>query len=81
MAELGNCVLCLKVINEGDRYHHGCEDIACEDCAPTYADMLAEPEFFRDLKTDEPMTAAEAEQAVSAHLAAGGKLTDKMVSE
>jgi hypothetical protein len=80
MNELGPCVLCAKMIREGERYHSGCDDIACEDCAPVWADMLAEPESFRDLETDEPLTAEQARARVDAHLAAGGSVTDKMVS-
>ncbi|MGJ2409039.1 hypothetical protein ACR8FJ_23185, partial [Salmonella enterica subsp. enterica serovar Paratyphi A] len=74
-------LFCLHTINEGDLYHQAGGELACEACAPTYADMLAEPESFRDLKTDEPLTAAQASAAVDAHLADGGQLTDKMVSE
>ena len=80
MVELGNCVLCLKAIYEGDRYHHGCEEIACEECAPTWGDMLSEPESFLDFQTDEPLTAEQAREWVDAHLEAGGSLTYKMVS-
>jgi hypothetical protein len=80
MAKLGNCVFCRKVIREGDRYHSGVDEIACEACAPTYADMLAEPGSFRDFQTDASLTAEQAKAAVGAHLAGGGSLEDKMVS-
>ncbi|MDR7035246.1 hypothetical protein [Mesorhizobium sp. BE184] len=80
MAKLGNCVFCQKVIREGQLYHHGIDEIACEACAPSYGDMLAEPGSFRDFQTDEPLTAEQAKAAIDAHLAKGGALTDKMVS-
>lgn len=79
MAKLGQCVFCQKTIREGQPYHFGCDEIACEACAPTYADMLAEPASFRDGYSDETLTAEQARQRVEAHIARGGALTDKMV--
>ena len=78
-AAIGWCEGCSKALFDEDRYHNGYEVLLCEACAPTYEDMLTEPASFRDLDTDEPMTAVKAASLVKAHIAAGGKLTDKMV--
>lgn len=77
---LGRCVACAKPIFEGEPYHHGSEEPQCKECAPTYQDMLNEPQFFISFQTDEPMTPQQAKEVVDRHLAKGGSLTDKMVS-
>lgn len=76
----GNCVACAEPIFEGEPYHHGAEEIQCQECAPTYQEMLASPQHFVSFDTDEHMTAEQAKEVADAHLADGGALTDKMVS-
>lgn len=79
---VGRCEGCDEPIWEGDRYAYGSEDgiYLCEECAPSWEDMLENPDHFYD-GDGEYLTAETAKAAVDAHLAAGGKLTDKMVSE
>jgi hypothetical protein len=78
---IGRCEGCDEPIWEGDRYACGNEDCIylCEDCAPSWGDMLANPDQFYD-DEGEYHTAETVKAAVDAHLAAGGSLEDKMVS-
>lgn len=78
---IGHCVACAEPVFDGEPYHIGADEIQCAECAPTYADMLREPENFVTFSTGEPMTHDEAQAVVDDHLAAGGSLEDKMVSE
>lgn len=77
----GDCVGCCAPIWEGDRYAYDSENAiyTCEECAPSYEDMLDSPGLFYDAD-GEYLTPEKARAAVDAHLAAGGSLTDKMVS-
>lgn len=76
---LAFCEGCDEPIFEGEAYHSG-EDVSlCQNCAPSYADMLAGHENFRG-ENDEPMTADEAKAIANAHVSAGGSLDDKMVT-
>lgn len=77
---LGTCVGCSEPIFEGDRYHSGPDENMCAECAPSFADMLAEPHHFTDNTTDDDMTPDRAKAICDAHVAKGGALTDKMVS-
>jgi hypothetical protein len=69
---------------DGDKYHAGSDVALCEECAPSYGDILASPSHFLKFgegdEDDRPMNADEAKAIVDAHLAAGGSLADKMVS-
>lgn len=79
--ELGEPRLCEcgEPVFEDEPCHYGGDVLLCVQCAPTYADMLQTPGAF--LGSDmESMTPEQAQAAVDAHLAAGGSLTDKMVS-
>lgn len=78
---VGRCEGCMKPIWHGERYHSDPENgiVLDEECAPSWADMLANPEHFRDDEGDN-MTPEVAKTLVDAHLAAGGSLDDKMVS-
>lgn len=74
------CEGCRKVIHPGDLAASGGDSIwLCEECAPTFADMLKEPEGFCD-DDYTPLSPEAAQAIVDVHLAAGGALTDKMVS-
>jgi hypothetical protein len=75
---VGYCEGCDEPIFEGDSYHSGADVYLCKECAPSYADLLANPENFSGV--DEPMTANEAALIFSAHINAGGSPEDKMVS-
>lgn len=77
---IGRCVACAEPVFDGEPFHMGADEIQCAECAPTYADMIRDPEYFVSFKTGEPMTPAEAQAAVDKHLASGGSLEDKMVS-
>lgn len=48
--------------------------------APTFQDMLREPEQFSDAEGN-PLTAEQAMMRVHAHISAGGTVHDKMVPE
>lgn len=78
---VGRCEGCDEPIWEGERYAYGSDDgiYLCEDCAPSWGEMLANPEYFIDAD-GEPHTAESAKAACDAHLADGGSLDDKMVS-
>ncbi len=78
---IGRCEGCTDPIWKGERYSYDSEGgvTLCEECAPSYADMLAEPQFFYDGE-GETMTPEQAKAICDAHLAAGGSLDDKMVS-
>jgi len=79
----GDCLGCSAPIFEGDAYSPDVSgDILCEECSPTYADMVASPGHFMhvdDEGEDAPMTAEQARAIADAHVAAGGSLDDKMV--
>lgn len=78
---VGRCEGCDEPIWEGERYAYGSEDCIylCEQCAPSWGDMLANPSHFVD-DDGEYHTAETAKAAVDAHVAGGGSLDDKMVS-
>lgn len=78
---VGRCEGCMDPIWEGERYAYDRNNgiHLCEECAPSYADMLAEPQHFYD-GDEETMTPEKARAICDAHLAAGGSLDDKMVS-
>lgn len=73
------CEGCSEPIFEGDRYHSGGDVDLCENCAPSYQNMLDSPGSFMNSE-DEPMTKADAERIVALHVEAGGAASDKLVS-
>lgn len=77
-----HCLLCEKLIKPGDPCHRaGGEssgEVACEACAPTWEE-IREPGFWCDGETGEPVPPEEIEAEIAAHLASGGKITDKIV--
>lgn len=76
-----NCDGCNKALKEGDQWHMCFDGPAlCESCAPTYQDALNNPETFTDHNTGEQMSPEAALAWVSRHLAAGGSLSDPIVS-
>lgn len=76
---IGLCEGCSKPIHCDDPHHSGWECLLCAECAPSFADMLAEPQSFIDLSTGEPLTSDAVRAKADAHLAAGGKLEDKVL--
>lgn len=72
------CEGCGKTIAPGDKAHRGSEVWLCEACAPDYGDLQQNPGSFMNPE-GEPLTQAEADEQVAAHLAAGGNLDDKLV--
>lgn len=76
---LGRCEGCSDPIFEGDRHSHDRMSgiILCEDCSPTWHDLLREPESFYNGE-DVYYTAETAKAAADAHVAAGGSLDDKI---
>lgn len=77
-----HCLFCEKLIRPGYPCHRGggmsAGEVACEACSPTWAD-IREPGFWIDGKTGEPVPPEKVEAEIATHLAAGGKLTDKIV--
>lgn len=55
-------------------------DALCEECAPTYQSLLDEPDSFVD-SDEEPLSPEAAREWVDSHLAAGGKITDKILNQ
>lgn len=78
-ADVQTCESCLEPIFEGEKRAVGDDVTLCENCAPEYDYMLRHPEHFQN-SDGEPMTPAEAKALCDAHVAAGGALTDKMVT-
>lgn len=78
---ISECEGCGELLWQGDRYGYDSRNhiYMCEPCSPSYQDMLDEPQNFYDAD-DEDMTPEKVREIVDAHLAAGGSLTDKMVS-
>lgn len=78
---VGVCEGCSEPIWRGDRYSSDPDSgvCLCEECAPSWGDMIDSPDYFRD-DDGEPMTPEKAKALCDAHVAAGGSLTDKMVS-
>lgn len=77
---VGTCEGCLKVVWEVEPYSYDSENAVtlCEECSPSYQDMLDDPSsFYGD--DEEYLTPEQAKAIVDAHVAAGGKLSDKMV--
>lgn len=72
-----HCEGCSKPIFDGDPYHAGSDVDLCADCAPTFADLLAQPGSFADTE-GEPMSFAAATEIYEAHIAAGGSADDKI---
>lgn len=72
-----HCEGCGRAIRDGDPYHAGSDVDLCADCAPTFADLLAQPGSFADSEGD-PLTFAAASEIYDAHLAAGGSPEDKI---
>ena len=78
--EAQKCPFCDNVVRDGDGYHGTSEgELVCLDCAPTYGDLLRDPESFLDAN-DEPMTQERAKELCDAHVASGGSLDDKVVA-
>ena len=79
---LAQCEGCSKPIFEGEKvfdYEDG--PSFCEACAPTYAEMLAEPSgwfSYDDEGEQVPMTPEKAQAICDEHVAAGGAITDSM---
>lgn len=77
-AHMGWCEGCGRPLFERDRYHVGADVCLCEECCPSYADMLASPQLFRDAE-DEPLSAEAARAIVDVYIAAGGSIEDKVL--
>lgn len=79
MAEKQCCDACLDPMPQGAPYSYDSVNsmTLCEACTPSYADMLTDPGSFYDAD-EEYMTPEQARATVDAHIAAGGKLTDKV---
>ncbi|RIY00180.1 hypothetical protein D3218_12895 [Aureimonas flava] len=73
------CEGCGKPIHENDPHHAGVDVELCPECAPDWSDMLATPHLFMNAD-DTEMTREQVQALVDRHLAAGGSLTDKLVS-
>lgn len=75
----GFCEGCSEPLFGGDLYHGGIDVYLCQECAPSYADLLTSYDNFRGRDDEDPMTKEEAQAICDAHVAAGGSLEDKMV--
>ncbi len=75
---IGNCESCCEPIFDGDRCTGG-EFNLCEECAPSWQDMLDSPENFEDPDGNR-LTREKVKPYFDAHIAAGGAAEDKMVS-
>ena len=71
------CEGCDEPIFEGDPRAGADDGVLCINCAPTYADILADPGHFRNAD-DDPMSADEARAVCDQHVAAGGSLEDSL---
>lgn len=79
--EDGKCDTCDATIKAGTPY--SCDDNSgmtfCVECSPTWQNMLDEPESFYDAE-GEYLTPEQGKAKVDAHLANGGKLTDRILN-
>lgn len=78
---IGRCEGCEEPIFDGERYSYDSINAIhlCEECSPSYADMLADPTSFYN-NDEEYLTPEQAKDICDAHVAKGGSLDDKMVS-
>lgn len=72
------CESCGKNIMDGDPYHRGVDVELCTECAPSWAEMIANP---WDFKTTDggAVNFKDILRDYNLHLARGGKPEDKMV--
>lgn len=75
---IGNCESCCEPIFEGDRCTGG-EFNLCEECAPSWQDLIDSPEGFQDPEGN-PLTREAVQPFFDKHIAGGGSPEDKMVS-
>jgi hypothetical protein len=73
------CISCSEPLFETEPGLHDSDGgRICEGCSPDYAELLRSPETFTNMD-EEPMTPEQARYIYDAHIAAGGKPTDKFV--
>lgn len=72
------CEACAEPVFEGEPWLAG-ETPLCGTCAPTYADLLREPELFVNSE-DGVMAADEAKAIYDDHIASGGMPSDSMAT-
>lgn len=81
-ADVAKCESCSGYIFSGDQCSYDSEGgiYFCEDCSPTWREMLREPESFYNWVDGEQVyhTQATANAAAEAHVSNGGALTDKL---
>ena len=73
--EVQSCEGCSDPIFEGDKTAQESDGVLCENCAPTYEEILKSPSYFLNAD-EEPMSGEETKAFCDAHIAAGGVLTD-----
>lgn len=71
------CDCCGASIANGAPWCPSTEGVLCVPCAPTYAELLAEPTSFVDADLG-LLPRSERQALYDAHLAAGGKPGDSM---
>ncbi|MCX5581471.1 hypothetical protein [Kaistia terrae] len=75
------CEGCDKPIWSTDAYL-SCEDCdLCAGCAPTYADMAADPAAFAHPTTGKPLTVKEVRSIIDRHISAGGSPNDSLATK
>lgn len=74
-----SCDRCGRDIFVCDAANETDDSTYCAACAPTFEDLKADPLGFVDGDTG-PMSGKRAFEIVSAHLASGGSLTDKILN-
>ena len=75
---IDTCENCSEPIFEGEKCTGG-EFNQCEECAPSWQDLLDSPENFQD-PDGNLLTLEKVQPHFDAHISAGGKPEDKMVS-
>ncbi|MCX5571449.1 hypothetical protein [Kaistia nematophila] len=80
-ADYPQCMVCEKQLQKGDRYFPDVNGTQCEECAPTYQQMIDEPLGHVYLDDGEQRAAEDCRAQFDAHIAAGGKPTDSMATE
>ena len=77
---LGECITCDTLLFEGDLGHE-CADgeKMCAEHAPTWGDFKRQVEDSHDEEDEGGISNTDKLSSVNAHLAAGGKLTDRIV--
>ena len=76
---IARCEACGIHVQEGEPYLPGPDTDLCGTCAPTFQDLIDEPEGFVNADGD-PLTPEQCREWFDRHIAGGGQPTDSMAT-